>query len=111
MSQDKVNRHKEERANRKKQMLKKKKMKPLKIFGAIISTVALIALIIVSSMYLHGDFKEEETSTYSAEQMSALQDYISSLSTTDSSETSATDESTTTSEETTTVTTEETSAE
>jgi len=97
MSQEKIDRRKEEKSRRKQEIVKKKRLKPIKILGGILAGAAFIALVVLSALLLKGDIgpKEEETSTtMSSEQMSMLESYINAQ-TTDSSGTTAANEATT----------------
>ncbi len=87
MSQEKVNRYKEEKANRKKQLAKQKQQKVLKTVAAVIGSIVLIALIVLSAKVLKGDFEEEVTSTYSEEYLEQIRDLFGTSSTEEASTT------------------------
>lgn len=108
MSQEKVNRYKEEKANRKKNLMKQKKQKTLKTIGGILASILLIVAIIFSAKVLRGDFQEEVTSTYSPEYLQQISSLFSNNATTTSATTVPLDNTsgTTASEETTTAPTE-----
>ena len=90
MSQEKVDRYKKEKANRKKNLAKKKQQKTLKTLAGVLVSVLLIVAIVFSAKLLRGDFKEEETSTYSEEYLSQIRDLFGTESATTSGEESTT---------------------
>ncbi|MFQ9934334.1 MAG: hypothetical protein ACLRVQ_07885 [Lachnospiraceae bacterium] len=76
MSQEKVNRYKEEKANRKKNLVKQKQQKTLKAIGGVLGSILLIVAIIFSAKLLRGDFNKEEPSSYSEEYLQQIRDLM-----------------------------------
>lgn len=74
MSQAKVDRYKQEKANRKKNVKKQKRNSIFKKTLGVLGLVALVALIILSAKVLKGDFEESTvaTTTLSEAQMESL---------------------------------------
>ena len=84
MSQEKIDKRKVEKANRKKQLAKKKQKRIINIFLSVLVTVAFIAVVCLAAASLSGRLgsKSSETSantiTLSAEQLSSLLNQASS---------------------------------
>lgn len=85
MSQAKVDRYKEEKANRKKTIKKEKHLRAVSTACATVVCVALIGWIGYSA---YGYFRTEKTQTASRTEVNvdALNDYLDTLQTTDSAE-------------------------
>lgn len=79
MSQEKVDKRKAEKANRKKQISKKKQKRVLNIFVSVLVTVAFLAIVCLAAASLSGKFDKEtegETISFSVEELSSLQEAL-----------------------------------
>ena len=114
MSQEKVDKRKVEKANRKKQLEKKKQKRLLGIFVSVIATVAFLAVICLAIAQLSGKLEPEkktEAVSYTAEELESLREMFGINNEKESeSGTSAKDETTTSQEEGTTASEENTTA-
>ncbi|MDE6699261.1 MAG: hypothetical protein K2J91_07290 [Lachnospiraceae bacterium] len=101
MSQEKVDLYKKEKANRKKNVKKQKRVQKLKIFAAVAVMLMIIGIIAFSIIIQK---KENETQTLSQEEYESIMNYLNELysSTTTSDENATTGEGTTTGENVTT---------
>lgn len=103
MSQEKVDKRKADKANRKKQLAKKKQKRILNIFISVLVTVVFIAIVCLAAGQLSGKFDKPTTAptvSYSAEELSSIQEALG-ITTAAGDETDSSEEAGSAAEETT----------